>query len=76
MHAEAKEAAVSQSTIGVKGMLQLDELRKLVTDGEIETVVESTTREVAAWIEERLIQEQQPPPSNRAECPRCVAVCA
>jgi hypothetical protein len=40
---------------------------------EIEAVVESTMREVAAWVEERLIAEQQPPKANLAPCPQCGA---
>lgn len=46
-----------------------------MTLDEIEAVVESTLREVATWLEERLIQEQQPEPSNRAACPQCGASC-
>jgi hypothetical protein len=46
-----------------------------MTLDEIEAVVESTLREVAAWLEERLIQEQQPEKTNRAACPQCGASC-
>lgn len=47
-----------------------------MTLDEIEAVVERTMREVADWVEERLLQEQQPPPSNLASCPRCRTACA
>lgn len=42
-----------------------------MTLDEIEAVVEKTMREVAAWVEERLIEQQRPPESNLAPCPRC-----
>jgi hypothetical protein len=47
-----------------------------MTLDEIEAVVEKTMREVAAWVEDRLIREQQPEQKNRAACPRCGAACS
>jgi hypothetical protein len=52
---------------------RIDE-KKLTLD-EIEAVVEEVTREVAAYVEERLIEEQRPAQTNRAACPRCAANC-
>lgn len=42
-----------------------------MTLDEIEAVVEKTMREVASWVEKRLIAEQQPPETNLAPCPQC-----
>lgn len=53
---------------------RIDEER--MTLDEIEAVVEETMREVARWVEDRLIEAQQPPPSQRAACPQCAAACA
>lgn len=74
--ADGKRRLIEEAKARVEELLEERIPEQGMTLDEIEAVVESTTREVAAWIEERLIQEQQPPPSNRAECPRCRVVCA
>lgn len=38
---------------------------------EIEDLVEEVGREVDAWLEERLLDEQAPPAANTALCPHC-----
>jgi hypothetical protein len=42
-----------------------------MTLDEIEAVVEEIGREMNAWLEERLIRQQEPLPANRAACPEC-----
>lgn len=42
-----------------------------VTLEEIEAVVEELSRQQETGLEERLIQEQTPPPDNQVACPRC-----
>jgi hypothetical protein len=42
-----------------------------LTIDEIEELVEQANREVARWLEERLIAEQTPEATNCAPCPRC-----
>lgn len=44
---------------------------QMMTLDEIEAVVEEIGREMNAWLEERLIRHQEPPPSNQAACPQC-----
>jgi len=72
---EGKKQLIEQAKARVEQMLEerIDETG--MTLEEIEAVVESTTREVAAWITERLIEEQRPPDVNRAACPQCAALC-
>jgi hypothetical protein len=41
---------------------------------EIETLVEDLGREQNSSLEERLIREQAPPPTNQATCPHCAGV--
>jgi hypothetical protein len=41
---------------------------------EIETCVEDVGREQDACLEDRLIQEQAPPPTNQTGCPKCAGV--
>jgi hypothetical protein len=45
-----------------------------VTLDEIEAIVEEVGRQQDAVLEERLIREQAPPPTNQATCPECAAV--
>ena len=72
---EGKKQLIEQAKARVEQLLEerIDETG--MTLEEIEAVVESTTREVAVWITERLIEEQRPPEANRAACPRCAALC-
>lgn len=42
-----------------------------MTLDEIEAVVEEIGREMNAWLEERLIRQQEPVPANQAACPQC-----
>ncbi len=48
---------------------RIDEER--MTLDEIEAAVESVMREVAEWVEARLIEEQQPARCNEAACQKC-----
>ncbi len=73
---ESKRRLIEEAKERVEQLLEerIDEAG--MTLDEIEAVVESTMREVAAWVEERLIAEQQPPKANLAPCPRCARPCA
>jgi len=42
-----------------------------MTLDEIEAVVEEIGQEMNAWLEERLVHRQEPPPGNQAACPEC-----
>lgn len=74
--------AISKRQLIEEGKAELERLleeridEERMTLDEIEAVVEETMREVARWVEERLIEAQQPPPSSRAACPQCAASCA
>jgi hypothetical protein len=73
--ADGKQRLIEEAKARVEEILE-ERIRDGMTLDEIEAAVELTVREVADWVEERLIQEQQPPPSNRAACPTCGAACA
>lgn len=74
MTPERKKALIAEALAKVEETLtvRLDTLgeRSLTLD-EIEDLVEEVGRESNAWLEERLIEEQEPPATNRAACPRC-----
>jgi hypothetical protein len=76
MTSERRERLLSEAAERAKQILgkKLDEAgdRELTLD-EIEDLVEETGREVDRWVQGRLIEEQTPPPSNRADCPQCGA---
>lgn len=72
---EGKQRLIEEAKARVEELLEERIDEKGMTLDEIEAVVESTTREVAAWIMERLIEEQRPRGANRAACPRCSALC-
>src|SRR5688572_11033769 len=71
--AESKRRLIEEAKARVEEILEQRIDEEGMTLDEIEAVVESTVREVAAWMEERLIQEQQPPAESRAACPTCAA---
>jgi hypothetical protein len=74
MSPDARRALIEQM-----GQEYLRRLEAKLPDGpltleQIETVVEEVAREQNAVLEERLIQEQAPPPNNQAPCPKCSAM--
>ena len=74
MTPERKEAlaeeAADRARKTVRERLDAVGERPLTID-EIEELVEQASREAARWLEERLIIEQTPPPTNTAACPQC-----
>jgi hypothetical protein len=74
--AGGKRLLIDQAKARVEQLLEARIDEQGMTLDEIEAVVESTMQEVAAWVEDRLIAEQQPPKSNLSPCPRCAAACA
>jgi len=74
--AKGKRRLIEEAKARVEEILEERIREEGMTLDEIEAAVEGTVREVAGWVEERLIEEQQPPPANRAACPRCAAGCA
>src|SRR5215210_9594010 len=74
--ADGKRRLIEEAKARVELILEARIAEEGMTLDAIEAVVEDTVREVAGWVEERLIAEQQPPPENRAACPRCGAACA
>lgn len=71
--ADSKRRLIEEAKARVEQILEERIAEEGMTLDEIEAVVEDTVRDVAGWMEERLIEEQQPPPENRAACPRCAA---
>jgi hypothetical protein len=72
--ASGKKRLIEEAKARVEELLEERIDEQGMTLDEIEAVVERTTREVAAWILERLVQEQQPPKANRAACPQCATL--
>lgn len=74
MTTERKKKLIAEALARVEETLEgrLDALgeRSLTLD-EIEDLVEEVGLEANAWLEERLIEEQEPAPTNRAPCPKC-----
>lgn len=74
--ADGKRRLIEEAKERVAQILEQRIQEEGMTLDEIEAAVELTVREVAGWVEERLIEEQQPPPDNRVACPRCDAASA
>ena len=74
MTPERKEALIADAASQAAKVMRerLDALgeRSLDLDG-IEDLVEDVGQEVDAWLEDRLIQEHQPPAQNCVACPDC-----
>lgn len=68
---EAFIAAASRRTEALLRARQEAVGERTLTVDEIEALVEEVGREVDAWLEERLLEEQAPPPTNTSLCPRC-----
>ena len=74
MTPERKEALIADAGRQAEKLMRerLDAVGEAsLTMDEIEEIVEEVGREVDAWLEERLIEEQSPPAANCAACPRC-----
>lgn len=74
MTPERKEALIADAARQAEKLMRerLDALGEgAMTVDEIEDLVEEVGREVNSWLEERLIEEQAPPATNCAACPRC-----
>jgi hypothetical protein len=73
--AGGKRQLIEEAKAEVERLLEERIKEDQMTLDEIEMVVEETMREVAGWVEDRLVREQQPEKTNRSACPRCGVAC-
>jgi hypothetical protein len=71
MDATTRKTLIDEARHHIERLLEQKLAEGSLTLDEIEDLVEEVGREMDTWLEERLIQQQQPAPSNRAACPIC-----